>query len=297
MKKMSKEVKIGITGVIAIAALFIGLNFLKGINLFKASNSYFIEFSDIKGLAKSSPVYANGYSIGIVHNILYDYKHSGRVVVEVSVDDNMRLPQGTSAKLVSEMLGGCNMHLILGPMENPALVPGDTIQGDDNKGLMDKAADMVPQMQQIIGKVDTLLTTLNLLAANPNLPAILADAKSITENLNKSTAQLNTLMANDVPQLTNKLNHIGDNVETLTAKLNELNIEGTMNKVDTTLNYVQLMTRKMNSKDNTMGLLLNDSSLYNNLSNTASSANKLVIDLKENPKRYVHFSLFGRKEK
>lgn len=184
MKYFTKEVKIGLTGAVAIAALFIGLNFLKGINLFKSSNSYYIEFSDIKGLAKSGPVLANGYKIGTVRDILYNYQLPGHVLVEISVDESMRLPKGTKGTLVTEMLGGCNLNLLLGNPEDGHYAPGDTIQGDDTKGLMDKAADIVPQVEQIMGKVDTLLTTLNTLAANPNLPSIMENAQSITANLN-----------------------------------------------------------------------------------------------------------------
>ena len=280
MKFLTKEVKIGLTGIIALAALFVGLNFLKGINLFKSSNSYYIEFADIKGLAKSGPVFANGYRIGVVHNIEYNYQNPGHVVVEISVDDNMRLPKGTEAKLVTAMLGGCDLHLTLPTQAQESYAPGDTLKGTDSDGLMDKAEAMLPQVEQIVSKVDTLISTLNTLAANPNA----------------SSRQLNALLRNDMPQLTGKMNRIGDNVVTLTDNLNQLDLQGTLAKVDTTLNYVQLMTEKMNRKDNTLGLLLNDSTLYNNLSNTAGSANNLLIDLKEHPKRYVHFSLFGRKE-
>ena len=110
------------------------------------------------------------------------------------------------------------------------------------------------------------------------------------------TEELSTItLHKDMPALTGKMNRIGDNVITLTDNMNKLDLQGTLSKVDTTLNYVQLMTEKLNRNDNTLGLLLNDSSLYKNLSNTAGSANNLLIDLKENPKRYVHFSLFGRK--
>lgn len=297
MKYFTKEVKIGITGIVAIAALFIGLNFLKGINLFKPKNSYYIEFSDIKGLAKSSPVFADGYNIGIVRDIRYNYDHPGHVLVQIDIDDQMRIPKGSTATLVSEMLGGCNLNLILNKDTSEKYAAGDTIKGDDTKGLMDKAADMLPQVEQIVGKVDTLLSALNALATNPNLPAIMADAKNITANLNESSRQLNTLLRRDVPALTGKMNQIGDNVIQLTDNMKQLDLQGTFAKVDTTLNYVQLMADKMNRKDNTLGLLLNDSSLYNNLSNTAGSANELLIDLKSHPKRYVHFSLFGRKDK
>lgn len=295
MKYFTKEVKIGLTGIVAIAALFIGLNFLKGINLFKSKNSYYIEFADVKGLSKSSPVFADGYSVGIVRDISYDYGNPGHVLVQIDVDEHMRIPKGSTATLVSEMLGGCNLNLILRNVAGEKHLPGDTIKGDDTKGLMDKAADMLPQVEQIVSKVDTLLTTLNALAANPNLPTIMANAKDITANLNESSRQLNVLLRNDIPQLTGKMNVIGDNVAQLTDHMKQLDLQGTLGKVDTTLNYVQLMTEKMNRKDNTLGLLLNDSTLYNNLSNTAGSANNLLIDLKEHPKRYVHFSLFGRK--
>lgn len=297
MKYFTKEVKIGLTGIVAIAALFIGLNFLKGINLFKPKNSYYIEFSDIKGLAKSSPVFADGYNIGIVRDIRYNYDHPGHVLVQIDIDDQMRIPKGSTATLVSEMLGGCNLNLILNKDTSEKYAAGDTIKGDDTKGLMDKAADMLPQVEQIVGKVDTLLSALNALATNPNLPAIMADAKNITANLNESSRQLNTLLRRDVPALTGKMNRIGDNVIQLTDNMKQLDLQGAFAKVDTTLNYVQLMADKMNRKDNTLGLLLNDSSLYNNLSNTAGSANELLIDLKSHPKRYVHFSLFGRKDK
>lgn len=296
MKYFTKEAKIGLIGIIAIAIFFMGLNFLRGINLFKNSNSYYIEFADIKGLAKSSPVFANGYKTGVVSDIIYNYKNPGHVLIEISVDENMRIPKGTEARLVTGMLGGCDLHLDLAFKSNECYSIGDTIKGKDEVGLMDKAGDMVPQMKQILGKVDTLLTTLNTLVANPNIPEILQDAKHITENLNESSKQLNILMKNDLPKLTGKLNTVGDNVITLTENINQLNLQATMSKVDTTLNYVQLMTEKMNRTDNSLGLLLNDSALYNNISNTAGSANNLLIDLKENPKRYVHFSLFGRKE-
>lgn len=294
MKYFTKEVKIGLTGVVALVVLFIGINFLKGINLFKASNTYYIEFADIKGLAKSSPVFSNGFRIGTVNDIIYNYQDPGKLLIQISVNENMRIPKGSTARLDVAVLGGCDLHLDLSKNTEFHQV-GDTIKGDDKKGLMDKAGDMVPQMEQIIGKVDTLLTTLNALIANPNLTGILNDAKGITANLNETSVQLNDLMKNDLPQLTDKLNTVGSNVVTLTNNLNQIDLQAAMSKVDTTLNYIQLMSEKMNRKDNSLGLLLNDSSLYNNLSQTAGSANNLLIDLKENPKRYVHFSLFGKK--
>lgn len=297
MKYFTKEVKIGLTGIVAIAALFIGLNFLKGINLFQSSNSYYIAFSDAKGLTQSSPVYANGYNIGIVRNIIYNYDKPGNVLIQIDADAKLRIPEGSTATLTTEMLGGCTMNLILNPNGQNYLQPGDTIQGQDSNGLMEKAETLVPKVNEIMNKVDTLLTNLNTLTANPDLPVILANTKAITENLNASSQQLNKLLKNDVPSLTNKLNHVSNNVITLTDNLNELDLQSPLQKADSTLNYLKLMTYRLNQKDNTLGLLLNDTTLYGSLNATVGSANNLLIDLKEHPKRYVHFSIFGRKDK
>ena len=295
MKYFTKEVKIGLTGIIAIAVLFLGLNFLKGINLFKSTNSYYISFSDAKGLTQSSPVYANGYNIGIVREIIYDYTNPGNVLVVIDADEQLRIGKGTSANLVTEMLGGCTLHLNLAANTTEYYQPGDTIKGNDSNGLMEKAETLVPKIEGIMGKVDTLLNNLNTLTSDPNIPGILEDTKNITANLNTSSAELKRLLQKDVPVMTGKINRIGDNVITLTDNLNTLDLKSPIAKADSTLNYLQLMTAKLNRTDNSLGLLLNDTTMYYSINQTIGSANNLLIDLKENPKRYVHFSVFGRK--
>ncbi len=297
MKFLTREVKIGMAGIAALTLLFIGINFLKGINLFKASNYYYVAFKNVKELAQSSPVYADGYNIGIVRSIIYDYTQPGNVLVEIQVDNDLRIPKGSTAELSAQMLGGCTLNLLLANNPRERYEPGDTIRGNDSTGLMEKAGAMIPQIEEVIGKVDTLLTSLNRLAADPNLPIILNNAQQITENLNRTSVQLDRLMNKDVPQMTAKFNKIGDNVILLTENLNKLDLANTLNKVDQTLNDVKRTTAKLNSKDNSLGLLLNDDGLYTNLNLTLGSANNLLEDLKEHPKRYVHFSLFGRKDK
>ena len=159
----------------------------------------------------------------------------------------------------------------------------------------EKAETLVPKIEGIMGKVDTLLNNLNTLTSDPNIPGILEDTKNITANLNTSSAELNRLLQKDVPVMTGKINRIGDNVITLTDNLNTLDLKSPIAKADSTLNYLQLMTAKLNRKDNSLGLLLNDTTMYYSINQTIGSANNLLIDLKENPKRYVHFSVFGRK--
>ena len=176
-------------------------------------------------------------------------------------------------------------------------MPGDTISGSINAGLMGKAANMVPQLEQMLPKLDSILIALNTLLSDPAIPSTLKNVESLTASLNANSRQLESLMKNDVPQLTSKLNEIGDNFALISANLKEIDYAATMSKVDATLANVKSITDKLEQKDNTVGLLLNDPTLYNNLTETTANASSLLEDLQRHPKRYVHFSIFGKKDK
>lgn len=292
---MKQEIKIGITGIIALIILFLGIKFLKGTNLFSSSSIYYIQFSNAKGLSKSSNVYADGYNVGIVSDIIYDYDHPGSVLVEISTNKDLRIPKGSSAKLDEAVLGGCTLNMLLTTNLTDAYHPGDTIPGSDTQGMMAKAASMMPQIEQIVARVDTLIATLNRLTSDPNLPMIIQNAELVSENLVRSSEELNRLLANDVPQLTTTFNRVGENAITLTDRLNSLNLQATMDSVNMTISSVHQMMDQIQSPEGTLGLLMKDPSLYNNLNHTVQSADSLVTDLKTHPKRYVHFSVFGKK--
>ena len=294
---MKPEVKIGLTGVIALVALYLGINFLKGVNLFKSNEVYYITFSNTKGLAKSSAVYADGYKVGIVSDISYDYKHPGEVVVEISAEKGLRIPKGSSAQLDEAILGGCTLNMLLATNLTEAYHPGDTIKGNDVSGLMAKVGGMVPQLEQVVAKVDTLVATLNLLLSNPNLPLIIQNAELVTENLNKSTEQLNILLRNDIPKMTGTFTQAGENVAQLTDKMNQLDLQATLDSVNQTISSVHSMMEQIQNPNGTLGKLMSDPSVYDNLNHTVQSADSLVTDLKAHPKRYVHFSVFGKKDK
>lgn len=294
---MRKEVKIGIIGIIAIAMLIFGLNYLRGVSMFQSSRSFYVEFTNINGLPTSSPVFANGYKIGLVRDIQYNYAKLGSVLVEVELDENMRIPQGSRGELVTEMLGTVKMNLLLNLESQTYLQPGDTLQGFANNGIMGAAETMVPKIEQMLPKMDSILSSLNQLLADPALAATLHNAEKVTANLNVTTNELNKLIKNDLPKLTGNLTTISDNVAAITNNLKEVDYAATMSRIDSTLYNVHLLTRKLNSKDNSIGLLFNDPTLYNNLSTTTANAALLLEDLQAHPKRYVHFSLFGRKEK
>lgn len=297
MKYLTKEVKIACVGIVAVVILFFGINFLKGINMFKATNYYYVAYDNIGGLTVSSPVYADGYNIGIVRSIAYDHERPGNVTVEIEVEDGLRIPKGSEAELVTEMLGTVKMNLLLANNPRERVEVGDTIPGHGNNGLMGEAQKMIPVIQQMLPKMDSILVSLNKLLADPALTETLHNAQRITDNLTVTTSQINNLMENDIPQLTGKLNHISDNFVTISDNLAQTDYDAMLRRVDATLANISAVTDKLNSRDNNLGLLLNDTTLYHNLNRTTSGAATLLEDLKAHPKRYVHFSLFGRKDK
>lgn len=297
MKYITKEVKIGVAAIVALCILVYGINYLKGIHLFKPASYFYVQFQNINGLTKSSPVYADGYPVGIVRALYYDYEHPGNVVAEIDVDPDLRIPKGSRAELAAEMLGGVRMNLLLANNPRERHEIGDTIPGNLNNGMMEKLGNMVPQIENMLPKLDSILASLNTLLANQAIPATLNNVQNLTASLATTSNHLEKLMSNDIPQLTSKLNTLGDNFITMSNNLKQIDYAASMQRIDSTLANVKSLTDKLNSKDNTVGLLFNDPTLYNNLSATTANAASLLEDLKNHPKRYVHFSLFGRKDK
>lgn len=300
MKYFTKEVKIALVAIAGVVVLFFGMNFLKGLNIFSSEDNYYVQFSDITGLSSSSPVYADGFKVGVVKDIIYDYTHTEGSKVLIGVDKQLRIPQGSSAEIVSDMLGNVKVNLLLANNPREKVAPGGLIKGMINDGAMGKLQDMVPAVEKMLPKLDSIMTSLNAILADPAIRQSLHNVQTITDNLTTSTAQLNTLMAGlnkNVPGMMAKANNVLDNTETLTANLAAVDVASTMRQVDQTIANVQQLTAKLNSKEGSLGLFMNDTQLYDNLNSTMRNADSLVIDLRQHPKRYVHFSVFGRKDK
>ncbi|MGI6233258.1 MAG: MlaD family protein [Prevotella sp.] len=300
MKFFTKEVKIALVAIAGIVILFFGLNFLKGMSLFSNDNIYYIRFKNISGLSASNPIYADGYQVGVVKGIDYDYQNNGDVVVKFAVDNNLRIPRGSSAEIESDLMGNVKMNLLMSNNPRERVEPGDTLQGEVSAGLMGMVASIIPTLQRTIGKVDSLLDNMNALLANPAIAQSLNNVQTITSDLTTSTRELNQLLAQangSLPGMIHKANGVLDNTQQLTANLAAVDVQSTMTKVNATLANVQEFTDKLNNNQGSLGLLMNDPGLYNNLNATMSSADSLLIDLRAHPKRYVHFSLFGRKDK
>lgn len=297
MKYITKEVRIGIAGIAALCVLVYGINWLKGIHMFQPSTYFYAKFQNVNGLTKSSPVFADGVRVGIVREIDYDYVNPGNVVVQVELDNELRIPKGSTAELVSELMGGVRMNILLANNPREKYAIGDTIPGKLNNGMMESVAELMPKVQEMLPKLDSILISLNNILGDKSIPATLHSMETTTANLAVVSSQMKGFMSKDLPQLTGKLNTIGDNFVAISGNLKEIDYQATFKKVDETLANVKSLTEKLNSKDNTLGLLFNDPSLYNNLNATTENAASLLEDLKAHPKRYVHFSLFGKKDK
>ena len=298
--KLTKEIKIALIAIVGILVMYFGINFLKGMNLFSTNNAYYMTFDDIQGLGASTPIYADGYKVGTVDGMEYDYKENGPIKVKVDINKDLRIPQGSKAEIVKDLMGNLQVNLLLANNPRERVEPGGVIPGAVNGGMMDKAANLIPVVEKMLPKLDSILTSVNALLADPALAASLHNVETITSNLTVSTRELNTLMAGlnkQVPGMIGKANGVLDNTNRLTANLASLDVQGTLNKVNQTLESAHQFTEKLNSNQGSLGLLMNDTKLYDNLTSTMSHADSLVIDLKAHPKRYVHFSVFGRKDK
>lgn len=298
--KLTKEIKIALVAIVGILVMYFGINFLKGMNLFSTNNAYYMTFDDIQGLGASTPIYADGYKVGTVDGMEYDYKENGPIKVKVDINKDLRIPQGSKAEIVKDLMGNLQVNLLLANNPRERVEPGGIIPGAVNGGMMDKAANLIPVVEKMLPKLDSILTSVNALLADPALAASLHNVETITSNLTVSTRELNTLMAGlnkQVPGMIGKANGVLDNTNRLTANLASLDVQGTLNKVNQTLESAHQFTEKLNSNQGSLGLLMNDTRLYDNLTSTMSHADSLVIDLKAHPKRYVHFSVFGRKDK
>lgn len=298
--KISKEIKIAVVTVLSAIIIYVGIIFLKGLKLFNDEVSYFVEIADVQGMPTASDVRANGLKVGTVKTIAFNAARQD-MLVEITINPNFHLPKGTSVYMTKEMLGSAMMNLKLGPNPDDILQPGDTLYGSPMTDLMSAAGDMVPQVQALLPKMDSILSALNTLSNDPALAASVHNMAAVSEDLKVTTARINGLLQKDVPQLIAKTNNICTNLETTTAQFNQMDLTGMANKADVTLGNLQDMTFKlntaMNNKNSSLGMLMNDNAIALHLDSTMMNSSRLLEDVRLHPKRYVHFSLFGKKDK
>ena len=299
MKSMSREIRIACAAIAGILVLYFGMNFLKGKRVLSTDSTYYVKFSNISGLSASNPVFANGFQVGVVNSVIYDYHHNGDVVVQLSANPSLRIPRNSTAEIESDMMGNVKMNLVMNHSEQEFLQPGDTLTGSVNAGMMGKVAEMVPAIERVLPKLDSIMASLNALLADPAVAQTLHNARDVSEQLTTTTAQLNVLLGNvnhRLPGMMDKMDATLANAQQISGQLTGADFTATFAKVDPPLDKVTHFTQQLSNPNGTLGLLLSDPSMYHNLNQTLLSTDSLLVNLRQHPKRYVHFSLFGRKD-
>ena len=313
MKKISQELIIGLIAIITIL-LFIWLfSFLKGNSLFNTNDRYYAVFEEIGGLQESGPVEINGYKAGIVRNIKFINDGSGRLIVTIGINRGYKLPLGTVAEITPEtVLAGMKVRLIMG--DSPAFHNnGDTIESRLDMGILnalsDDLAPVIEKADRIISDIDTLLSGLKPIV-NDELKYNISES---SRNIRSVTYQMDTLFRNsgeNISSLISNLDNFTDmlrkNSEILDTTISQFSviasdlskseIKSSVNNFNAAVKETTMLLEKLNTGKGSAGLLLNDDSLYTKLTTSLEQLSLLLEDLKDNPKRYINFSVFGGKK-
>ncbi|MDO4191577.1 MAG: MlaD family protein, partial [Bacteroidales bacterium] len=275
------------------------VNFLKGVNIFTPSNHFYTSCEKVDGLVVSNAVYIKGFKVGQVKDIKYDFSKETPFTIEISINKDVKLPQGTMMVMRDDgLLGGKVIELMMPTETNTNyLANGATLNCEIASGLMDALGDMVPQIETTLARLDSTMEAVNALVHSDKIENILASLDTTTTDLKYTSKKLKTIMNNDVPTLLTNVNGIAADMKVVTDNIKDSDFAAIIAKADSTISSVDQFINSLNNTEGTVGALINDRTLYNKITATINDADKLVIDLKENPKRYVHFSLWGGKEK
>jgi phospholipid/cholesterol/gamma-HCH transport system substrate-binding protein len=293
MSCFSKEMKIGLATAVSLVLLYVGVNYLKGINLLHPSNYYYVTLPNVKDLTVSTPVFIDGFKVGLVRSLHYDYEQQGGITVEMHLDDELRVPKGSYIVLEHTLLSGAELHIHPNTYLTTTLISGDTLEGRISEDMLATVQnELLPNIETLFIRMDSILAGLQAVINHPALAQSLAHIERTTSDLESSAGVLNSLLEKDVPVILGNLRTTTDNFNLVSGQLRDMDFAATLHSVDLTLANLKVTTDKLNSKNNTLGLLLNDNSLYENLNQTSVHAADLLLDLRERPKRYVRFSLF-----
>lgn len=318
--KISNETKVGALTAIAITMLILGFNFLKGKTLFKTGNYLHAQYTDSKGIMVSNPVFVNGFQVGSVDDIENLDESLSTIVVTIKLKSNYNIPVNSVATIKENPLGPASISIALGNAKQYLNV-GDTLATASQEGLMgslmSKLGPVGDQIKLTVQSLDSVLKNINTIFdphTKNNLQQTIANINKTTASLVVSSASLQAMLNQQTGAVTQSMNNVASftknlsdnnekvtrmigNVEKTTDNLAKADIAGSVENLKATIAGLNAVVAKLNSQDGSLGKLMNDKTLYNNLTNTVRSANILLDDLRVHPKRYVNVSVFGRKDK
>lgn len=302
--KHTREIKIGILAAVCIFLLFFGLNFLKGVNIFSPTNSYHGTFVNLHNLEEQAAVYIRGHKVGQVDNIHYDFTRDSAFTVDISINRDIVLPQGTQMALVSDgLLSGMAIELQLPEQstitnDQLPIAKGSFIPTIYVPGLMESVqGELIAHVDAAIQSVDSLVAELQLQVQGDHLKNTLSNVDRVTGDLTGVSADLKRVVNTQVPTIVNNADKAFANLNEITSDLQKADLAATVARVDTAVDGINTFIADVRSQEGTLGQLIYNKSLYDHIDATVVSADSLLVDLKAHPKRYVQVSVFGKKDK
>jgi phospholipid/cholesterol/gamma-HCH transport system substrate-binding protein len=316
--KISNETKVGALTALAITLLILGFNFLKGKSLFKTGTFVYGKFKNTKGLMTSNPVLINGLQVGSVYELQETSKTVDTIVIGIKLNKELNIPVNSIATIHENPLGASSIDISMGDSKK-YIKNNDTIPTIDAPGMLGevttKLTPVVDQIKVTVQTLDSVLRNVNSIFdpfTKNNMQDVVANTNRLTASLLVSAATFQKIMSdqngalvksmNNINSFTNnlagnndKINSTLANLQTTTGNLSQADIKGTVASLQASVERLNAAVSKMDSKDGSIGLLLNDRQIYDNLANTTRSLNILMDDLRVNPKRYVSISIFGKK--
>lgn len=301
--KYAREIKVGILATVCLFLLFFGFNFLKGVNIFSPTNGYHGTFSHLHGLEEQAAVYIRGHKVGQVDRLHYDFTRDSAFLVDISIRKDIALPQGTKMALIADgMLGGMAIELQFpdspitndqSPIANGSFLPTTYVPG-----LIESLqGELLAHVDEAVQEVDSLVAALRTQVEGEHIKRSLENVDRISGDLTSVSANLKHMMKTQVPTIVNNADTAIANLNVIVADIKQADLKATVARVDKTVENVNGLVSDVRSQEGTIGQLIYNKSLYNHIDATVISADSLLTDLKAHPKRYVHFSVFGKKDK
>jgi phospholipid/cholesterol/gamma-HCH transport system substrate-binding protein len=303
---LKKEIKVGILAIVAVGLLIFGYNFLKGNNVFNSSRVFYAVYDNVEGLSPSAPITINGFQVGTVTDI--SFIESGKLLVTLNLNNDFEFSKKSVAQIYGGgLIGGKNMQINLDDDLSELAQSGDTLQSSVEEGLIELVNEkLTPLKDKISGavvEVDTLLKSINFILdkdTRTNLRQSIENLNGTLASLNSSSSKIETILEDNTEQINTSIdnfNTTSSNLSVLSDSLSKIEFNRIVRNADQTLLNLNEISNKLNNGDGSLGKLLNDEQMYLNIENATKEMEELLRDIKLNPKRYVHFSVFGKKNK
>ncbi|MCQ2348267.1 MAG: MlaD family protein [Paludibacteraceae bacterium] len=297
--KYKREIKVALLVIVCGFLVYFGLNFLKGVDIFSPVKHYVGVFDNISGLTEQAPVYVRGYKVGQVDKIAYDYTQEKAFTITISLDKNIQLTEPAEMRLFDDgLLGGKAIEVVVpvGSVEGKHIyAEGDTLPASVVTGLLETLQEgFMAKLDNAIENLDSLIVKVNTQIDDQALAQTLANVERISNDLSASARDIKKVTGTQLPGIIQNADTMITDAKLVIRDVKEANLQATIANVNGVVDSVQTI---LTTRQGTLGLLLNDSNLYQHIDSTVVSVDNLVTDLKSNPKRYVHFSLFGGKDK